>query len=189
MSVYHLGMKLLLAFLAMGVLSACQQQPIRDEDSPWARIQPGSKIILHQTLTVPPGHARVFMQGGEVVAKVRLNQYLPHCNFETHSVSDGTLRIEADTFLVTNTYEGEEEVVFRNRPLRYVAWSWNGKDYNDPGMINLLVHHDLNSPNQPQVMRLTCHAGLTEIWEAHYPSISDIRHAMGSIATLELVQP
>jgi hypothetical protein len=35
-------------------------------------------------------------------------------------------------------------------------------------------------------MRLTCHSGFTELNDAVYPSVRDIRKALGSIASVEI---
>ncbi len=166
------------------LVMACRQAPVRDEDSPLMRVSPGSTVTLHQVLTVPAGHARVFLQGGKVRAKTRLDRYRPHCNFEVRSVSDGSLRIEPDTFVVTVVSEDEEEVVYLPQPLRLAGWSLDGGGSSI--LLTRFVKHRLHSPIQPQVMRLTCYGGFDEAWKVAYPSISDIRHALGSRATLKL---
>lgn len=168
------------------VLVACQQAPVRDEASHFSRVGVGSSFVLHESLIVPVGHARVFLQGGKVVAKVQLNRYHPHCNFEVRSVSDGTLRIEPDTFLVTGIEEHMEEVVTRRQPLRYAAFSM--EDFDSMAMITRFVRHWLYSERQPEVMRLTCHGGFDDPSEALPPSIAEIRQALGKLVTLNLVR-
>jgi len=176
-----------LAFVVLVLfITACQQAPVRDEDSQWMRVTPGSSIVLHQMLTVPKGQARVFLQAGKVVVKTRLNQYHPHCNFEVRSVSDGNLRIEPASFLVTDVATGEEEVVMGPSVLRPAVQRVSFETADDSNMISLYVRHRLHSPHQPQVMRLTCHGGFAEPNEADYPSVSDVRRALGNIATVQL---
>ena len=173
----------LVAFLLL--LSACQQALVRDEDSFRSRVSVGSSFTLHQTLKVPEGHARVFLQGGEVVAKARLEQYQPHCNFEVRAVSTGDHRIEPDTFVVTRVTEDEEQVVDRMRPQRYASLlaSADGMEFVT---ITRYVQHALHSERQPQVMRLTCHGGRDEPWQVKTPSISEIRQVLGEFVTLTL---
>jgi len=174
------------AFLAMLFLVACQQAPIRDENSPFMRIAPGSVIVLHQALTVSLGHARVFMQNGKVVGKTQLNQYYPHCDFETQSVSKGKLQIEPDRFTVTAVKEDETQLVRRWQPLHRAAWHVNGGSGGGYMMLTRYVEHTLESPRQPQVMRLTCYGGFSDPWEVAYPTVTEIRHVLGDIATIEL---
>ncbi len=165
------------------LLFACQQTPVYDETSPYSRITVGSKIVLHEALEVPKGHTRVFLQDGKTLAKHRLNQYYPHCNFEVRAVSDGTTRILPDTFFVTAVSEGEEMVVKRESPLRHVGF---GAFDDSQSMITRLVHYRLGSENQPAVTRLTCHGGFAEPYEADFPGIGDVRDALGNLVTLGL---
>ena len=175
--------------VALGfLLAACQQAPVRDETSQRSRVGAGSTFVLHEALLVPAGHARVFLQSGKVVSKTQLDRYRPHCNFETRVVSDGTLRIEPDTFLVTDVEEYEEEIVSRPQPIRVAALA--GDDGDVGGMISMItrfVRHWLYSERQPEVMRLTCHGGFDYPLDALPPSVAKIRQALGSYVTLNLV--
>lgn len=167
------------------LLAACQQAPVRDEASHRSRVGVGSTFVLHQGLSVPAGHARVFLQGGSVVAKTKLDRYRPHCNFEVRQVSDGTLRIEPDAFLVTGIDEYEEEIVARPQRTR-VAALVGGESFDALSVIARFVRHRLSSERQPGVMRLTCHGGFDLPRDALTPSIAEIRQALGEVATLNL---
>jgi hypothetical protein len=170
------------------LLAACQMAAVRDENSPHSRLALGSTITLHQTLNVPAGHSRVFLQFGEVVAKIKLDQYQPHCDFEVRSVSKGEETIRPDTFTVTKVMEDEEEVVGRQSPQHYASLD---SDLSLGGgemlpMVSRFVRHTLYSVSQPQVMRLTCHGGFDDPWEVKTPSVSEIRRVLGAIATVTL---
>ncbi len=179
-----LGKRSLLLVSSM-LLAACQVGPVRDEYSPHSRLSVGSNITLHQELTVPAGHSRVFLQYGEVVAKVKLDQYQPHCNFEVHAVSKGGERILPDTFTVTKVMEDEEEVVYRQQPMRMASLRMSSDDMATM-LVTRFVRHTLYSASQSQVMRLTCHGGFDDPWKVKTPSVSEIRRALGDIATLRL---
>jgi hypothetical protein len=167
---------------ALAVVSCAGQ--VADESSPYSRMPVGSTVVLQQDLAVPAGHARVFLQHGKVVEKRRLDVYYPHCNFEQHAVSDGTAVIKADRFRVTAVGMGEDYVVQRDA-LIHAGWSMAG-EFGGVSMINRYVGHTLNSPSQPQVTRLTCHGGFAFPGEAVTPSLTDIRTALGVVATVEL---
>lgn len=180
--------KLAVFVAAVLLLAACQQAPVRDEASHRSRVGVGSTFVLHESLIVPAGYARVFLQNGKVVAKVQLDRYRPHCNFEVRRVSDGHGRIEPDTFLVTGVDVYEEEIVVRPQPLRYAALAGGGD--GDGGMISMIARfarHWLYSERQPEVMRLTCHGGFDYPLDALTPSIAEIRQALGKYVTLNLV--
>ncbi len=122
-----------------------------------------------------------------MVPKVRLDRYRPHCNFEVRSVSDGTLRIEPDTFLVTEVDEDEEEVVGLPQPQRYAGLELNGGRGGGINQIVYYVRHWLYAERQPEVMHLTCHGGFDLPFYARTPGIGEIRQALGQLVTLNLV--
>ncbi len=170
---------------AVSLLSACQQGPVRDETSHLSRVSVGSRFIVQQVLHIPAGHARVFLQNGQVVPKVKLERYQPHCNIEVRTVSSGGSYIEPDTFIVTALMENEEEVVRGPQWQRYASLLFSG-DSADMVMVSRFVRHTLNSSRQPEVMYLTCHGGFAEPWQVEAPSISEIRQALGELVTLKL---
>ena len=169
--------------VSVALLGGCAA-PVVDESSPGYRIPLGSAVVLQQELAIPEGHARVFLQGGAVVERHRLNPYRPHCNFEQRAVSEGTARIAADRFTVVAVSVGEDFVVQR-RSYVYAALRLAGDD-DSPGMVNRYIHHRLESARQPEVMRLTCHGGFEVPGKAEYPGLVDIRYALGSVAAVEL---
>lgn len=170
------------------LLAGCQQLPVADEGSPRSRIAVGSHLILHQTLTLTAGHARVFMQHGQVVAKTKLDAYQPHCNFEVRSVSRGASTIEPDDFVVTALTEDQEEVVQGPQSQQYAALGNMVVMGGDATlvMVTRFIRHQLESSHQPEVMRLTCHGGFSEPWQVAYPSIDEIRQSLGELVTLQM---
>ena len=103
--------KRLMAFSLLLLTTACQQTQVRDEMSPYSRIPVGGSITVERKLVVPAGHSRVFIQHGKVVAKTKMDQYRPHCNFEIRRVSSGSDFIAPDTFMVTSIRADEESIV------------------------------------------------------------------------------
>ncbi|MEN8169159.1 MAG: hypothetical protein ABFS08_02955 [Pseudomonadota bacterium] len=167
------------------LLSACQHATVRDAESPRSRVSVGSSFTLHTALIVPVGHARVFLQGGVVVAKGEVDLYRPHCNVEVRSVSAGDSHIEPDTFVVTVVVEDEEDIVDWKESPRYASLLATADD-SVVITITRFVRHTLQSERQPEVMHITCHGGFAEPWQVDYPSISDIRQVLGKLITLKL---
>lgn len=172
-------LQLLVAGLGLCLgLTACAA--VRDQG-----VVPGSSIVLHRALTVPAGSARIFVQAGAVVAKTRLNIYLPHCNLELREVAAVPTSIEPDTFAVRAVAEGEESVVSREG-LRYAARLRVMDD--TPGKVSRYVHYQLWSPRQPQVLRLTCHGGMDFPGRALAPSLGEMRQAVGEVLSINPVR-
>lgn len=148
-----------------------------------ARLPVGTTVVLNQPLTVPAGQARVFLQGGRVIERVRLRQYYPHCDFEIRQVSDGSAGIAPDRFTVTAVTEGEEPVVMR-QTLHYAGLRLSDMQQDGVSMVSRYLHHWLHSPRQPQVLRLTCHGGFDFPGRAQLPTVAEIRYALGEVVTL-----
>jgi hypothetical protein len=172
--------------LAVLTLTACAPMAVKDETSPYSRIQKGSTIVLEQSLPIPSGATRVFLQDGQVSRSGGVNIYYPHCNFEVRTLSDGSGRIQPDRFTVTGIQPGRVEVVREHQPFQLASLYLMvaGDDNATPPPISRLVHYRLESQMQPDVMRLTCHGGFADDWEADYPSVADIRQALSGVARL-----
>ena len=167
------------------LLSGCGHGIVTDEDSPRSRLLPGSVLVLHQALTVPPGHTRVFLQDGKVRDKLKLDMYYPHCNFELRTLSDAPQTIRPDRFVITQVSWNEETVVdAATNPGRLKRVSDSGDTYAGP--ITRLLHHRLHSESQTTVMRLTCHGGFDDPWRASFPSVNQIRKVLGEVARVDL---
>ncbi len=174
----------LLWVLSAMALVSCAVSPVTDESSQYYRLPVGATVVLNQDLIVPEGNARVFLQDGKVVKKTRLHVYQPHCNFQQRTVSDGTAVIKADRFKVTAVSVGDDMVVQNNAQVYVSMVIGGGRD--GVTMINRYVRHTLSSSSQPQVMYLTCHGGFQMPYQAQFPSLIDIRAALGGVATIEL---
>ncbi|MBE0510038.1 MAG: hypothetical protein IBX49_04860 [Gammaproteobacteria bacterium] len=173
--------RVLLLFVLLG-LSACQSLPVSDESSPHSRIAVGSVIVLHQPLTVPVGHTRVFLQDGELREKHRLRIYYPHCNFELRTLSDAPQIIRPGRFVVSGISWDEELVVeYRQGGLLRV----NGGGDGYAPQTNRVLHHRLATPQQPELMRLSCHGGFADAWQVAFPSVSEIRNTLGEYVSIE----
>lgn len=179
--------KLPVIALTLITLAACAPMTVQDENSPYSRIPVGSTVTLNQALPIPRDHARVFVQDGRVVTKTGMNPYYPHCNFEVATLSDGSTRIEPDSFVVTGIRLDEVEVVHRSRPVLVASLMLadGGEDGGGPPPTSRVVHYLLHSEQQPDVMRLTCHGGFAEAWEVTYPSVAEIREVLRDVVSFE----
>jgi hypothetical protein len=144
----------------------------------------GSVIKLNRQLTVPGGHTRVFLQRGRVVAKAKFDRYHPSCNFEVWKLSQEPTIIQPDSFLVTKAGRDINQVVSLDT-LKVAALRWHRHD-DDHAMIMHTVHMLLQSAMQPNVYRLTCRGWLAAPVEAEKPTVTDMREALGGLATIQL---
>lgn len=149
-----------------------------DEDS-------GYRLVLHKPLMVAPGNARVFLQQGRMLPSLGFNQYEVSCSLELRNLSEQPQTIAADTFVVTRIQHLREEVAAW-RPVRLASLGLAGANIDSsPSDIFLGYHLWLHSPNQPDVLRMTCRGAFAEPWEARYPTIEEIAQALGDWASLK----
>jgi hypothetical protein len=176
----------LILILACLLLAACSQSGwIRQDTASTFYLPPiGTLVELKQPLTVRPGRARVFLQGGKVSQGI--DQYAPNCNFEIRTLSEQSQVIEPETFLVVRVQRLTEEVVQLTRPIRVASRGGGIGGDGGHSMVTRGVHLWFGSDIQPDVMRMTCRGGFDDPWRAELPSIDEMRAALGAYAGLTL---
>lgn len=173
---------------AAALLAGCQPLTVRDEHS--GRYVPltGGWVVLHQELTVPGGTTRVFLQGGEVVAKRDLNHYAPSCSFQIRDLSDTPRKIRPDRFQITSAGYGLQEWV-RALPVmvaaRGRAMLADGGQDDGAAMVMYVIEMRLASARQPGVMGLTCRSALDDPAQVEKPNLQQLRAVLGPLAGLE----
>ncbi|WP_018232498.1 hypothetical protein [Thioalkalivibrio thiocyanodenitrificans] len=172
--------------LTAGILGACAPLTMEQWASSRAHIPVGATVMVNEALPIRSGHTRVFMQDGRVVPKGGVNMYHPHCNFEVNTLSDGSARIEPGRFLVTRHRQGHVEVVQERGPMRVASLvQVSDDDDGSAPPISRLVHYELQSDDQTDVRRLTCHGGFADDWEAQYPTLAEMHTVLGGLVSWE----
>jgi len=162
------------AVLMTGLLAGCAQTQIQDPASIWYRMPVGTVLVLEQPLVIEPNHTRVFLQFGRVVRQGDLDRYYPSCNFEVRERRPAAQTIAPDRFTVVRVEQGWEHAISA------LEWKRVGQFTNDgPAEINRSLWHWLSSGRQPNVMRLACHGGYTDLQRAELPTLQEIRQALG----------
>jgi hypothetical protein len=160
-------------------LCACADLAPKDEDSPYYAVPIGSRLILHQDLTIPPDSARVYLQYGKVVKAPRSSD--PFCRFEVNDVLPAAQTLKADEFVVRKTQRDRLNISSRS-PVTAAALHGFARDEGDA--VTLVWYLWLESPRQPKVRRLICGGGFDYPYRARRPSINEIRVQLGDVATL-----
>ena len=136
----------------------------KDVNSRYYSIPSGSKLILHQDLKVPSGKAHINIQHGKVAAG--LDNWTVGCDLEVRKLGPGV--VTADTFTITRAEVSQEWI-------------------NRPSTMRFYRTLYLKSDNQPNVMNMEC-----QYWsyplEGDVIPVSEMREALGSVASLEFVQ-
>ena len=147
------------------VASACNPMArSKDVDSRYFSIPAGSSLILHQDVKYPEGRAHIDIQHGRIVPA--LDNWAVGCEIELRKLGPGV--VTADTFTVRRAEVSQEWV-------------------NRPSIMRFYRTIYLDSAKQSNVIKMVC-----QTWD--YPlhgddiPMSEIREALGSVATLEFAQ-
>jgi len=166
--------------LPLWLLGACQSlgPDYNGEES-------GYRLTLHQTVRIPPGKARIYIQNGRVVG-TGFDSYQASCSLEVRHLGERAQRIEPDTFVVNRIQQFFEEVASSGwAPARLAGLGLAGAAVDGgPSMIYRGWHFWLHSRRQPNVLRLSCRGVFADPWEADPPTFDEIAAALGDVATL-----
>ena len=119
---------LLVSMVVALLVAGCGMQAAvkRDINSQFYEIRPGSRLILHRTIEIPPGTAHVTFGRG---------YYEGNCEFEVRTLGPGV--VQPDTFVVTRAWRGREWI-------------------SVPSIMRFYRVIRLHSERQPDVLQLVC---------------------------------
>lgn len=174
--------------LLAALLVACQTSAYEgNENSPFYPVPAGSTLTLTRHLTIPAEQVAAFLQGGEVVASGRINQYYPHCKFELQRRLDKAQTVQPDSFEITKVVqEIGHSVALDGLQLAGVSVGIGiniGSRGDGASLQTYSTRMTLRSARQPGVFRLSCgQAALPH--EGRHVSINEMRKALGGVFTL-----
>lgn len=168
---------------ALLLLPACFAV-VQDESSPFYMAPPGSVVVLHQDLEVPPGTASVYIQRGRVTSRAAYNRYYPHCRFEVRDVSEQPQIIHAGQFRVEKATR--ETDFFAGTGITHYARLGMGQGSDGASLEMEVVKMRLHSAAQPEVLRFVCGGVMDFPFYVKPPSIQEIRGTLGGLVSLEL---
>lgn len=175
------------------LLAGCQTSAYKgNENSPYYLVRAGSTLILTRGLTIPAEQVAVFLQGGEVMASDRVNQYYPHCKFELHRRLDKPQTVQTDRFEITKVVQDIGHSVALDGP-RLAGVSFGigihiGVNSDGASLQTYVTQLMLRSARQPDVFRISCGQAAYPA-EGKHVSINEIRKTLGGVFTLELPAP
>lgn len=136
----------------------------KDVNSPFFYIKPGSKLILHQDVSIASGQAHAGFQHGEAVSG--LDNYAVGCVLDVRKLGPGM--VSAGTFTITRA-ESSQEWISRPNIMKFYRVMY------------------LKSAAQPDVLRLIC-----KDWDGPLLgediSVPEMRETLGSIFSFEFAQ-
>lgn len=170
-------MALFAALLAQG----CAAPTIVDENSHLYPPPVGTEIVFNTDVPIRPDRARATIQRGAIAPAV--HPFDIWCQLEVRDVMPVEQTVRADTFTLHKVSRETTQVVQIDPPQRVASAGVDGGSYSD---VTQIWHLWLSSPRQPNVRRLSCGGVFDSPSRAQYPSVLEIRAALGPVATLRL---
>jgi len=187
----------LISFLTLAVitLSGC----IGYSNTEFENIKVNKHFVLKQEINISPYTTRTFIQNGKAMNKSGFNRYAQHCRIEVKELLDTKQTISPDRFVITSIEYGEE-MIASNKPIAQFVMATSGQTQNDiklaggfdqPRIETMdLIHLNLVSAKQPNVMRLTCAGALSDGNipdgpEIVRPGLKEINLILGNIGYIE----
>jgi hypothetical protein len=175
---------LIVVILVAGTLGGCKKSAyVRvSPDEGFTQLQ-GAELVVKRDLLVPPGQARVFVQGGRATAG-GFDRYLAHCAFEVQRVSLDGFTINVGTFRVIQVQGSMQQVVMArplllaSRQMLSAIGGTGGSTYHQG------YHFWLASETQPEVRRMSCYGVYAEPPELEPPSLQEIAQVLGDVAEI-----
>ena len=164
------------------LLGACDNsQLVKDENSQFYSVSPGSTFTLNRELTIQPDQTSVYLQYGKIELVGDIDFYKPHCKFELYTISEQARIVRPDTFVVTRIVDQSEDV-----STEWPMYAGLGLAYGEyPVHLTYSTTMYLESGVQPDVFRMTC-----KWWDdpalGEDLSINEMRQALGEYFTLRL---
>ncbi len=172
-----------LLLLMASLLSACQNNPIKLEDSAYATLPAGSTLVQQQDLTLPSNTFSLQFQNGEQLSSKDIDQYYANCELESRDRASTARTIKAGVYKITRSTRYEEST---SLPVRVASNASAGFMLaNASYMTKFLLSMDLQSELNPNIMRFTCSAWGEQITE-DYLTLKVIRQTLNPLFSIKL---
>ena len=166
-------------------------------------IQVGQSFVLNQPLNIPAGSTRTYIQAGETLGGAGFNHSEQHCRIEVRTLSENKQIVQPDVFKINAIQIDEEMIASKFVPQIQLALSETvmSDALNQTHLVVAessyerletmdLVHFNLTSSKQPDVMRLTCSGSLSngnlmDAPRSYRPDFNQIKVILGDIGYIK----
>lgn len=187
------------AIAANALLAGCAIHDPKDPASRYYDIPETVVVVIAEKITIPPGTAHAKLQDGQAIAHDRLRRYEPFCEIEVNDVVDTVQSIRTGRFAVSRVQRQQQWGTLAP-PVLLAANSLDGTamaggrigigigSLDDGGapLVLYTVHLRLKSDEQPNVRELRCAAGWGLLPGAAYPTLAEMRLALGPLIRIEI---
>jgi len=147
-------------------------------------VLPTSVVQVNTPLEIPSGEARIYIQNGKAIARRSgLDRFSTYCSFlmqDLHVPGEPALTVLPGRFDVREVRQSNDRFQDSIILVASTMWVWEGL----PSNTFFTLEMRLRSTDQPDVRSLFC-VKESSLRGRHYPSIEEIRIALGDAATIE----
>jgi len=147
-------------------------------------VLPTAVVQVNTALEIPSGEARIYVQNGKAIARRSgLDRFSTYCSFlmqDLHVPGEPALTVSPGRFDVREVRQSNDR--FNDSIILATSTMWAGEGL--PSNTFFTLEMRLRSTDQPDVRSLFC-VKESSLRGRHYPSIEEIRIALGDAATIE----
>lgn len=189
------------------LLAACSNLHVTDPTSRYYDLPATSIVVVQQGIAIPPETSRAILQGARVVSFDKLRRYEPFCEIEVNNVFDTEQWVRPGRFTVTRVER--QQLGAASRPVLLAGSTLMqdggavrlsgvfGRGIGASTRVGLLdndsdtlvlntVRLRLASAEQPNVRELRCAGGWDRMSNAVYPTLAEMRSALGPLVSIEI---
>jgi len=161
------------------LLTACQQSPVRFEDSPYTLLPTGTTLIQHQDITLPANAFDVTIQNGIIMSQDGLDWREANCLLETNNRAATSRTLKPGTYQVIRSKRHNEETML---PVSVASLQLvSGGDSSKIIFLTL----ELKSEQNPFITRMTC-TEWSEYFNDRYLSLNQVRATLQPLFSIKL---
>ncbi|MEA1988310.1 MAG: hypothetical protein U9N57_03740 [Pseudomonadota bacterium] len=170
-------------------------------------VSAGDTFILSQVVEIPANSTRIFIQHGKLASRNGFDHSEQHCRIEVSTLSEHKQVVLPELFKITSVTTDEEMIALTNSKSVLLAFNYGNGVQTDyltfKGMLGFnsqerpetmdLIHLNLTSEKQPNVMRLTCAGSLSngdmaDAPRSYRPDFQSINKILGSIGYIKTIE-
>lgn len=157
------------------LLGACALLPPQTAEQQRLSIRAkNAQLNLTQTLSIPAGQDRIFMQEGKVLGSKKINLLKPHCELHLKTKEDQQSQLNPENFNIIHVTTLEEDF----------GANFTSGTLSGASSMLYSTRMELNSVNQTAVFRFMCNK-LEESNRQGHVTFEEFRHAVGPLLVLE----
>lgn len=159
-------------------LAACQHDPVRLEDSPYALFPAGTILIQHQDINLPANAFDVTIQNGIIMRQDGLDWREANCLLESKNSANTSRTLKAGQYRIISSKRHNEETML---PVRVAGlMPVNGDEHK---IIFLTL--GLKSEQNPFIVRMTC-TDWGEYFDDQFLSLNQVRATLQPLFSIKL---